>query len=496
MPGEIRLGRLLETLRERREVGDIRPEAVVKEVVCDSRKVRGGSLFVAVKGPEADGHDYIPEAVKAGALAVVAERAVDGVGCILVSDSRAALGRLAQGFYGEPGAGMTKVAVTGTNGKTTFCYLLRSILEAAGQKVVMFGTTGHFVGDEFAPAGTTTPGPLELAKLMAEAREAGISYAVLEASSHALDQGRLEGMDFQVGVFTNLTGDHLDYHGTMDEYLAAKAKLFERLGAGATAVLNRGQTASEEFARLTDGAKLWYGLGGEVDVGAEGLVSAADGSSFMLKCRGVEVQARGHLPGEHNVLNSLAAAGAGLALGIAPKVIAAGIVRLEAVPGRLERVAWDGPFHVLVDYAHTHDALANVLRAVREITRGELIVVFGCGGDRDRTKRPKMAARASELADRIFVTSDNPRTEEPGEIIRQIMLGITAEGQRRTVAITDRKEAIGAALAAAGPGDVVLIAGKGHETYQIVGTQKRDFDDRVVAKELLEKIGTSHRLHR
>ena len=487
MAGEIRLGRLLDTLKERREVGDIQRETVVQKVVCDSRAVRPGCVFVAVKGPAADGHNYISKAVNAGALAVVAQRAVEGAACVVVPDSRAAMGRLAQTFYGQPAAEMTKVAVTGTNGKTTFCYLLRSILQAAGHESAMFGTTGHFVGQDFVPAGTTTPGPLELAKLMAEARAAGIDYAVLEASSHALDQGRLEGMEFEVGVFTNLTGDHLDYHGSMEQYLAAKAKLFEQLAPGATAVLNRDQPASAEFARLFDGAKLWYGLGGKVDVGARGVVAAADGSRFVLRCGGQDVAAEVHLPGEHNVANSLAAAAAGMALGIEPEVIAAGLGRLEAVPGRLEPVAWDGPFHVLVDYAHTDDALANVLRAVREITEREMIVVFGCGGDRDRSKRPRMAARASELADRIFVTSDNPRTEQPAEIIAEIMAGITDQARARTVAITDRAEAIGAALAAAQPGDVVLIAGKGHETYQIIGTRRRDFDDRVVAKEWLEK---------
>ena len=489
--GNITLSDLLTVLPDRTEDGPLPPKAVVNDLICDSRAVQPGSVFVAVRGPNLDGHQFIGEAVEKGALAIVAERPVDGVPCVVVPDSRIALGLLAQAFYGQPAKSLTKVAVTGTNGKTTFCYLLRSILAAAGQSCAMFGTTGHCLADEFIPALTTTPSALELAELMARARDTGVKFAVLEASSHALDQHRLAGIDFEVAVFTNLSGDHLDYHGSMEQYLQAKAKLFEQLRPQATAVLNRADSASEDLARRTPAKKkIWYGLGVPADLSASDLSSTAAGSSFVLNCAGTKLPVGSHLPGTHNVVNCLAAAAAALALDIDPKTIVAGIQQLRAVPGRLEPVPWSGPFSVLVDYAHTHDALANVLRAVRAITKRELIVVFGCGGDRDRSKRPKMAAQACDLADKIFVTSDNPRTEDPEDIIRQILVGITRQAHSRTQAITDRRQAIEAALASAQPGDVVLLAGKGHESYQIIGTQRRPFDDKAVAAEWLHAHST------
>jgi len=482
----IQLNQLLTVLPQRKELGHLQPEAVVTDLVCDSRTVTPGSVFVAVKGPDLDGHQFISQAVEKGALAVVCQQQVDGVPCVVVPDSRIALGSLAQAFYGQPAKSLCNVAVTGTNGKTTFCYLLRSILKAAGHESVMFGTTGHMIGDEFIPALTTTPSPLELAKLMARARDTGAKFAILEASSHALDQQRLAGIDFDVAVFTNLSGDHLDYHGSMEQYRRAKAKLFEHLQPIAIAVLNRADPTSADLVRRTPAKrKIWYGLGTRAEVRATDLNITAAGSSFILNCAGNKLPVNSRLPGTHNVANCLAAAAAALALGLDPKTIVDGLGKLQSVPGRLEPVPWSGPFSVLVDYAHTHDALANVLRAVRAITQQQLIVVFGCGGDRDRSKRPKMAAQASDLADRIFVTSDNPRTEDPEEIIRQILTGITTQARPRTQVITDRRQAIEAALASAAGGDVVLIAGKGHESYQIIGTERRPFDDRAVAAEWL-----------
>ena len=454
------LSDLLFVLSHYSQSGPLALDVIISDLACDSRTVTPGSLFVAVKGPSLDGHKYIGQAMNKGALAIVCEQPVDGVPCIVVPDSRTALGQLAQAFYGNPAKDLTNVAVTGTNGKTTFCYILRSILKAAGHESLMFGTTGHIVADEFIPALTTTPSPLELAKLMAQARDAGTKFAVLEASSHALDQQRLAGIEFDVAVFTNLTGDHLDYHGSMDEYLTAKAKLFEQLAPTATAVLNRADHASEQLAKRTPaGKKIWYGLTSPAEVRASELNITAAGSRFVLNLPDQELPVASHLPGTHNVVNCLAAAAAAVALDIKPESIVAGIERLECVPGRLEPVPWTGPFSVLIDYAHTHDALANVLRAVRAITERELIVVFGCGGDRDRSKRPKMAAEACDLADRIFVTSDNPRTEDPEDIIRQIVAGLTSQARPRTQVITDRRQAIHAALASAQAGDVVLIAG-------------------------------------
>jgi UDP-N-acetylmuramoyl-L-alanyl-D-glutamate--2,6-diaminopimelate ligase len=351
----------------------------------------------------------------------------------------------------------------------------------------MFGTTGHMIGDEFIPALTTTPSALELAQLMAWARDTGAKFAILEASSHALDQQRLAGIDFDVAVFTNISGDHLDYHGSMEQYRRAKAKLFEHLQPTAIAVLNRADPTSADLARQTPAKeKIWYGLGTQAEVRATDLNITAAGSSFILNCADNKLPVNSRLPGTHNVANCLAAAATALALGLPLKTIVDGLGQLQSVPGRLEPVPWPGPFSVLVDYAHTHDALANVLRAVQAITQRQLIVVFGCGGDRDRSKRPKMAAQASDLADRIFVTSDNPRTEDPDDIIRQILKGITRQARPRTQVITDRRAAIEAALASAAPGDVVLLAGKGHESYQIIGSQRRPFDDRAIAAEWLD----------
>lgn len=491
MAGEMKLGKLLGTLEDRREEGIIpsQHQATVQALACDSRLVEPGTVFVAVKGPWLDGHDYISEALSKGALAIVAQRPITGAPCVVVPDSQLALGKLAQAFYAEPGQSMTKIAVTGTNGKTTFCYILRSILKAAGHESLMFGTIGHMIGQEFAPAGNTTPGPLELAELMGKACSAGIRYVVLEASSHALDQGRLAGLNFEVAVFTNLSGDHLDYHGSMEQYLQAKAILFEGLTGTATAVLNRDDPASQELAKRTQAKNIWYGLSSDDNVWASDLSGGVDGSRFVLNCAGSELKVKIQLAGRHNVMNALAAAGAAMALGVDGKTIAQGIAQLEAVPGRLEAVNWDGPFQVLVDYAHTHDALGNVLRALRAITKNKLIVVFGCGGDRDKTKRPKMGAAASAQADKIFVTNDNPRTEDPTQIIQQILAGISSQAQDRTQVIADRQEAIHAALSSAQPSDVVLIAGKGHETYQIIGTERRPFDDRQVVAQWLSKNG-------
>ena len=488
--GSTTLSDLLRVLPDHTQAGTLKPQAVVTDLVCDSRAVTPGSVFVAVKGPDLDGHKFISQAIERGALAIVCDQPADGVPCVVVPDSRVALGQLAQVFYGQPAKDLSNIAVTGTNGKTTFCYLLRSILNTAGQSCAMFGTTGHCLADEFIPALTTTPSALELAKLMARARDSGAKFAILEASSHALDQHRLAGIDFDVAVFTNLSGDHLDYHGSMDQYRRAKAKLFEQLPQNSIAVLNRADPASEHLAQLTSAKKkIWYGLGTRADVRATDLNITAAGSSFVLNCDGKKLPVNSHLPGTHNVTNCLAAAAAALALDIPPKTIVDGIQQLQSVPGRLEPVLWSGPFSVLVDYAHTHDALANVLRAVRAITQRQLIVVFGCGGDRDRSKRPKMAAQACDLADRIFVTSDNPRTEDPETIIREIMTGITRQARPRTQVIPDRRQAIEVALASATPGDVVLIAGKGHENYQIIGTQRRPFDDRAIAAEWLSTHG-------
>jgi len=474
---------------------EVAGDAEVRRVVEDSRRAQDGDCFVAVRGTATDGHRYIAQAVAAGCTAVVCEDPTavpPGTARAVVADTRRAIGPLAQAALGWPSRRLRVVGVTGTNGKTTFTYLLREILAAVGRRVGLFGTVVYDTTARTARARTTTPGAVELAELMAEAAAAGATDLLMEVSSHALDQRRTDGIELAVGVFTNLTLDHLDYHGTMEDYAAAKRRLFESLRPGATAVLNRDDPHSEEMASAAgEGtAKLWYGLSPAADLYAQVRAVDLSGSRFVINWAGRSAEVATALVGRHNVLNCLAAAAAAVALGVELEVIASALGRVSCVPGRLQRVPAEVPFHVLVDYAHTDDALKNVLSALAPIKGdGRLILVFGCGGDRDRTKRPRMAAVAEGYADHIFVTSDNPRSEEPMAIIEEILTGFSALGRSKLRVEPDRRKAIAAALDAARPGDVVLIAGKGHEDYQIIGSRRVHFDDLQTAGELLRRRG-------
>jgi UDP-N-acetylmuramoyl-L-alanyl-D-glutamate--2,6-diaminopimelate ligase len=462
----------------------------VDRVVADSRRVRKGDCFVAVPGTSADGHKFIPAALSAGAAAVVCQDASalpKGTPRALVGDCRRALGPLAQAFLGWPSRKLTVTGVTGTNGKTTFTFLVRQILQAAGRKAALFGTIQYDSLQSAVQASNTTPGALELAEMMAGVVAAGGTDLVMEVSSHALDQDRVAGVEFAAAAFTNLTGDHLDYHGTMDNYLAAKCRLFQGLSARACAVLNRDDPSSAACAKVTQARVIWYGTNGEADLSAQVLAMNSSGTTFRLVWQGQGREIHSRLIGRHNVSNCLAAAGAALGLGLPPETVAAALEQVAGVPGRLQRVESARPFQVLVDYAHTDDALANVLSALRPLTRGQLTVVFGCGGNRDRTKRPRMAGVAQQWADRILVTSDNPRLEEPGAIIQDILGGFSPAGRQKVQVEPDRRKAIAAAIAAGGPGDVVLLAGKGHENYQIIGHDKTHFDDVEVARECLRQ---------
>ncbi|MFB3891909.1 MAG: UDP-N-acetylmuramoyl-L-alanyl-D-glutamate--2,6-diaminopimelate ligase [Phycisphaerae bacterium] len=469
------------------EARERRGDAGVTEVVADSRQCRAGSCFVAVRGANEDAHKYIPSAAAAGCSAVVCEDPTlvpAGVAMAAVESSRIAVGRLAQAIRGWPSRSLVNVGITGTKGKSTTACLIRDILEAAGHRPALLGTITYETGRRIADADQTTPGPVALAGMMAEMVAAGSTHLVMEASSHALDQDRMSGIDFRVGVFTNLSGDHQDYHGTREAYLAAKRRLFEGLGADSFAIINRDDSgnAGEAMASAARGKVIWYGLSPAADLRARIDSIDQNGTRFDLIWRpgGPEERAEHAttpLIGRHNVFNCLAAAGACVALGVDLGVIAAALGRVRAVPGRLERVHVEAPFEVFVDYAHTDDALFNVLSAVRPMTKGRLICVFGCGGDRDRTKRPRMAAVAEKMADRVIVTSDNPRSEEPRAIIDEILKGFSEEGRCRVDVDADRRAAIGRAIDMAAPGDIVVIAGKGHEKYQIVGKQRNHFDD-------------------
>jgi UDP-N-acetylmuramoyl-L-alanyl-D-glutamate--2,6-diaminopimelate ligase len=455
----------------------------------DSRAVEPGCCFVAVRGSGVDGHAFVADAVRGGAAVVVLERAVPvpaGVICVRVSDSREALAKLAAAFYGfrgGAGEGFRLVGITGTNGKTTVAWMLRSILQAAGLPSALVGTVEYDLLAQRRPAPLTTPGSLTLCRHLADARQAGAACAVLEVSSHALDQRRCDGLSFEVGVFTNLSGDHLDYHHTMEAYGDAKRRLFELVDTDGWAVLNLDDPLGASLARVVDRRRFTFALQTScADVAAESITLGRRGTEFVLRGRAFRSPVRLRIPGGHNVANALAAAAGAEAMGLPPEAICAGLERLAAVPGRLQRVEPDDwPFSVLVDYAHTDQALASVLAALKPLADGRLICVFGCGGDRDRTKRPRMAAVVGRFADVAYVTSDNPRTEDPQRIIEDILPGFDGAASCRVVVQADRARAIEAAIAEARPLDVVLIAGKGHETYQLIGGRVLPFDDREVA---------------
>ena len=464
-------------------------DPVVSRVVEDSRTVQPGDLFVAKTGSKNSGQGFISEAIKHGAVAIVTDLPQyvpsDGKVAIVACDSPAqALGFLAQAIYNFPARDMKVMAVTGTNGKTTTTYLIRSIMQKASIPCGLIGTVQLDDGKTVVESPMTTPGPVELAALLARMRDHGVQVVALEASSHALAQNRLAGLNVQVAMFSNLTGDHLDYHGTMEKYADAKARLFESLGPQAFAIINAQDSWSARMVRDCRARKISYGIQCDADYSCNIATMNSTGMELAVRaCTGETLNLQTALVGRHNVQNILCAMAACRAADISWDSIISGLQGGDIVPGRLQRVVPTGlrreelPFSVLVDYAHTHDALENVLTAVRGFTSGKIICVFGCGGDRDATKRPKMAAVAQRLADKIIVTDDNPRTEGSSVIIEQILSGFSGNLGGRVAVIPDRAQAICAAVDYAQPGDVVLLAGKGHENYQIIGTSRYHFDD-------------------
>ncbi|MHC4606881.1 MAG: UDP-N-acetylmuramoyl-L-alanyl-D-glutamate--2,6-diaminopimelate ligase [Planctomycetota bacterium] len=465
-------------------------EAEIHGVVCDSRKVQPGYIFVAVPGTRADGHDFIADAVQRGAAAVVYQKSLpDGVGvpAFRVDASRKAMAELAARIHSKPTHQLNVVGVTGTNGKSTTVYLMRSILEAAGEKVGLLGTIQYMLGSRAVPAPVTTPGCDDLQSYFSEMVGAGCRSAVMEVSSHALDQDRVFGTRFAAGVFTNLTRDHIDYHRTMEDYRDAKAKLFGMLPERGIAVLNADDPVSGYLAERTRARVIRYGLNGGADITASVDSCTLSGTRFTLGLGAARVPVRSRLVGRHNVSNMLAAASCAWSMGYDADPIRAGLQAMTAMPGRLEPVDEGQEFGVFVDYAHTDDALRNVLESLRPIVRGRIILVFGCGGDRDRGKRSKMGHVAEQRSDLAIVTSDNPRSENPLDIIRGIEGGF--RNKSRYLIEPDRRAAIKLGISLARPGDAVLIAGKGHETIQIFRDCARPFDDRMVAREILGGFG-------
>ena len=456
----------------------------VEELAYDARAVRPGTLFFCVPGSRADGHDFAGEAVASGAVALVVERPLDlPVPQLVVADSRAAMALAADEFFGRPTEVLQVAGVTGTNGKTTTAFVLASVLAAAGRRPGLLGTVESRIGGERRPAVRTTPEAIDLQRAFRAMLDAGDSSCAMEATSHGVEQKRLLGVRFAVLVFTNLTQDHLDFHGTMERYFDAKRRLFTDADPAPVAVVN----ADDEYGRrladelLRSGAALvTFGLTEEADVPAHGLEVTASGIRFSSD--GLEVRSR--LRGRFNAENLLGVIAAARVLEVDDASISEGIAAVGGVPGRLEPVDEGQPFTVLVDYAHTPDSLANVLRSAREVAANRLICVFGCGGDRDRGKRPLMGRLAHELADIAIVTSDNPRSEDPLAIIDEIVAGAG------DLAVEpDRRAAIAQAIELAEPGDVVVIAGKGHEQGQEIAGRTLPFDDREVARENLRRLG-------
>ncbi|HJP67172.1 MAG TPA: UDP-N-acetylmuramoyl-L-alanyl-D-glutamate--2,6-diaminopimelate ligase [Actinomycetota bacterium] len=475
------LGDLLASVPEAQVRGDA--AVVIRDVTYRSGEVRAGSLFFAVRGNHVDGHDFAADAARAGAVAIVAERPVEArVTQVLVPSVREAMGPISSAAFGNPSSRVTVIGVTGTNGKTTTTYLLESIFRAAGLIPGVIGTTGVRVAGRPVPFDRTTPEAPDLQRVLADMLTEGVAAVAMEVSSHGLDQHRVDGTRYACAVFTNLTQDHLDYHGTMDAYFEAKGRLFTPELA-ATGAVNLDDPYGRSLAERAAIPTITFGRGQAADVRADGVELSDAGIAFDVD--GVEVRSR--LRGEFNVSNALGAFAAARQVGIDSRDAARGIAALPGVPGRLEPVEGGQPFAVLVDYAHTPDSLDNVLRAARRLTERRVIVVFGCGGDRDRGKRPQMGEVATRLADLTFVTSDNPRSESPAAIIAEIEAG-ARRGVHPFAVEVDRRTAIRASLATAEPGDVVIIAGKGHETGQQFRDRTVPFDDRLVAAEELAAL--------
>jgi len=467
----------------------------VRGITCDSRMVRPGYVFIAVPGASADGAAFADQATAKGAKLIVTHRRIPDLPCpqYIVTDSRSAAAKLARAFYrlDDPAAkAVNLVGITGTNGKTTVGYAIQHICTCQGVACARLGTVDYDLVGETVTAGNTTPGPVELSGYIRRAMDHGAKVIAVEVSSHALDQARVAGLDFSSAVFTNLSGDHLDYHKTMQRYLQAKCLLFKGLGPHHHAVVNRDDAAADQVIACTKAAVLTYGIdhaGCDLHACVTSLSTA--GSRFDLAFEGRSAAAWVPYIGKYNVYNAVAAVGAAVSLGLDFHKAVDAIKTLPAVPGRMERVGCSGGFDVFVDYAHTDDGLANVLQALRAIAKARVIVVFGCGGDRDRTKRPRMAAVSQRWSDMVVITSDNPRTEDQQAIIDEILSGFSHDAPAKIKTDPDRSAAIEWAIGDAQPGDIVLIAGKGHEPYQIIGTDRIPFDDRRQARDALRRRG-------
>jgi UDP-N-acetylmuramoyl-L-alanyl-D-glutamate--2,6-diaminopimelate ligase len=476
---------------------DLSPAGIASDVVTgiayDSRHVERGQVFVALRGQHADGTSFARQAIERGAIAVVSEQTAPQewpAPWMTVTDARQALALLATTFYRHPSTHMRVVGITGTNGKTTTAHLVASIFEAANVRCGLLGTVGYRIGDEARPTTHTTPEAPEVQRLLREMVDRGCGASAIEVSSHALALHRVDGTRFAAGVFTNLTRDHLDFHADMDAYFQAKRRLFEMLPADAPSLINLDDPRGSALVQ-TATRPITYAVNRPADITPGQLSFSLDGLDFEARTPRGTLQIRSALVGRPNVYNILAAVSTATALDLSVDAIERGVATLTGVPGRFQLVSSPvDELTVVVDYAHTDDALRNLLETARSLARGRVITVFGCGGDRDRAKRPLMGAVTGRLSDVIVLTSDNPRSEDPEQIIEEIRRGITADTRRdalQPMTVVDRRAAIEKAIELASPGDLVLIAGKGHETYQIVGSRVLPFDDAVVARDALSR---------
>lgn len=479
------LAELIEELRGC--VIDGNPSVEITGITHSSREVTSGTLFVAIKGFKADGHDYVSDAIERGAVAVVVERDVEApldVCKVRVPDSREALSHISSAFYGNPSKKLEIIGITGTNGKTTTCYLLRSIYEAAGIRCGMLTTIEYWIGSTKKRGQLTTPESLDMQRILGKMVEGGVKALAMEVSSHGLALRRVKDVEFAKGVFTNISRDHLDFHIDMENYISSKKSFFRGLRAGSIAVLNCDDPCWEEMASVTQARVVKYGFAGNADFRGRKIRATIDGTQITASWKKETAEIKSHLIGRHNAHNMLASAATAAYSGLDKEAIIAGIRNVRRIPGRLEPFRLRNGGRAFVDYAHTPDALKRVLESLREVTQGNLICVFGCGGDRDRGKRPIMGEVSTNLADFTIVTSDNPRSEDPKTIIEEITRG-AKKGNFRTE--VDRRKAIEEAVALAKPDDAVLVAGKGHERFQTIGDAKIPFDDGKVLSSLIGK---------
>ncbi|SDW05657.1 UDP-N-acetylmuramoylalanyl-D-glutamate--2,6-diaminopimelate ligase [Marininema mesophilum] len=489
----MKLEKLINSLVLADRIGNMNVE--ITGIQMDSREVQPGDLFIALKGFTVDGHHYIPQALEQGAAALLVEEEIEtSVPVIHVPDTKRAMAIVSDVFFQHPTKELKLIGLTGTNGKTTTSYLIRHILEDAEMATGLIGTMNMQIGKDSIPVKNTTPEVIELQRGFRQMRDAGCSHAVIEASSHALHMGRTRGCRFRTAVFTNLTQDHLDYHETMEEYRDAKALLFSQLDnsyAGQKedqplAILNADEPASTFFAQVTPAQVMTYGIDNPADVYADAIDHHAGGTRFRLNTFLGSIDIEMKLMGKFSVYNALAATSVALGEGVSLDQIRCSLESIQGVDGRLEAVDEGQPYTVLVDYAHTPDSLENVLKTVGEISQGNVWCIVGCGGDRDRTKRSLMAAIGAKYSSHLVITSDNPRTEKPESIISDMLEGVQDVPAGEWTAIVDRGEAIRFAIKGARPGDIVLIAGKGHETYQEVNGVRHNFDDRQQAREAIQ----------